>query len=258
MTANCSQPSDLVAAANKSYKETFLGVGDELSDGNTRQFGSISAVSTGLPVPEYNRAFVFNSPSHDELTTAVSWLRRQDTPFWVTMTASVVEAMGEFSAEFDLAHSHEDPVMALPTLAEVPSRSSSVTILSVTDSATFNEFVTVFTSVFDRSVDVTVRAFRASVSDENTHLFVGRLEGKAVACGVMLKLDNVAGVYSIGVLEEFRRQSIGRRMTEEALVAGRDAGCQLGVLQSSEMAYGLYEGMGFEQIATYHHFESTA
>ena len=258
MTADCSQPSDLVAAANESYKKTFLGMGDELSDGNTRQFGSISAVSTGLPVPEYNRAFIFNSPSHDELTTAVSWLRRQDTPFWVTMTASVVEAMGEFSAEFDLAHSHEDPVMALPTLTEVPSRNSSVTILSVTDSATFNEFITVFTSVFDRSVDVAVRAFRASVSDENTHLFVGRLEGKAVACGVMLKLDNVAGVYSIGVLEEFRRQRIGRRMTEEALVAGRDAGCQLGVLQSSEMAYGLYERMGFEQVATYHHFESTA
>ena len=48
------------------------------------------------------------------------------------------------------------------------------------------------------------------------------------------------------------------RRNRDNFTPGRDAGCQLGVLQSSEMAYGLYEQMGFEQIATYHHFESTA
>lgn len=258
MTSDDSQPGDLLTAANKNYEETLLAVGDELSDGDTRQFGAVRAVSTGLPVPEYNRAVVFTPPARDELTAAVSWLRRRADPFWVTTTTSVAETVGELSAECDLTHSHDDPVMALQTLAEVPSTSASLDVRSVTDSATFDEFVAVFASVFDRSVDVAARAFRGSLSDETTHLFVGRCDGRPVACGVMVTVDDVAGVYSIGVLEEFRRRGFGRRMTEEALVAGRTAGCHRAVLQPSDMAYPLYEQLGFERIATYHHFASTA
>ena len=44
-------------------------------------------------------------------------------------------------------------------------------------------------------------------------------------------------------------------MTREVLRAGREAGCQVGVLHSSEMGYPLYERMGFETVVTYQQFE---
>lgn len=65
----------------------------------------------------------------------------------------------------------------------------------------------------------------------------------------------MAGVYSVGVVEAFRRRGIGEAMTRAVLRAGREAGCRVAVLQSSEMGRPLYERMGFETVVTYHHFE---
>ena len=62
-------------------------------------------------------------------------------------------------------------------------------------------------------------------------------------------------VYSIGVVEDARRRGIGKAMTLAVLRLGRDAGCRIGVLQSSKMGYPRYEAMGFESVETYHHFE---
>jgi ribosomal protein S18 acetylase RimI-like enzyme len=79
--------------------------------------------------------------------------------------------------------------------------------------------------------------------------------GYRKASGLLVQSGHVAGVYTIGVVEEFRRRGIGEAMTWEVLRTGRDAGCRVGVLQSSEMGYPLYERMGFGTVVTYHHFE---
>ncbi|MFC7192206.1 GNAT family N-acetyltransferase [Halocatena marina] len=81
------------------------------------------------------------------------------------------------------------------------------------------------------------------------------MDGRPAATGLLIQSGHVAGVYSIGVVEEFRRRGIGKAMSWEVLRAGREAGCQVGVLQSSEMGSPLYEKMGFETTVTYHHFE---
>jgi predicted acetyltransferase len=70
-----------------------------------------------------------------------------------------------------------------------------------------------------------------------------------------MQSGDVAGVYSIGVVEEFRRRGIGDAMSRAVLRAGHEAGCQVGVLQLSEMGYPLYEQLGFETVVTYHQFE---
>lgn len=255
--------SDFVAAANENFRAAFAGLSDQFPEGEACQFGHIAVVSTGLSFPEYNRAFVFDPPSREELTKAVSWLQSRDDPFWVTMTTSALEAVEGFPAEFDLKQSHEQAGMVLPSLAEQPLlsldeqlvRESPAAISPVTDAAALDEFVAVFTTVFDRPEDVTTRVYQPSVSEEKTQLFVGRVDGQAVACGLLFQHDDVAGVYAIGVVESFRRQGIGAQMTREVLQAGRAAGCRVGVLQPSESAYSLYETMGFEPVVSYHHFE---
>ena len=80
-------------------------------------------------------------------------------------------------------------------------------------------------------------------------------EGRDIREALRFANGAVAGVYTIGVVEEYRRQGLGEAMTGAVLRAGRDAGCQVGVLQSSEMGYPLYRSMGFETVVTYHHFE---
>lgn len=249
--------SNPVAAANDNYKATFVGLADLVSGGETRQFGQITAPSAGLPVPEYNRIFAFDPPPHDELEAAVSWLKRREVSFWVTITPPVVETVEGFPTDFALVKSHEQPGMVLASLAEIPPRTPLANVSTVADEDALDEFVTVFSSVFGRSADVTAQAYRPLVSEAEVRLFVGRVDNQAVACGVLSQSDTVAGVYAIGVVEEFRRRGLGEFMTWEVLRAGQEAGCRVGVLQSSEMGQPLYEQMGFETVVTYHHFEPT-
>ena len=51
------------------------------------------------------------------------------------------------------------------------------------------------------------------------------------------------------------RVLIGASSRESAVLrAGRDAGAEVGVLQSTEMTHSVYERMGFETIVEYHPF----
>lgn len=246
--------SDHVATVHDNLRAGIVGLADLLPGGETRQFGRIAAASAGLPVPEYNRAFVFDPVPRDDLEAAVSWLRRRDLPFWTTTAAPAVEGVAGFPAEFDLAKSHEDPGMVLPSLNDVQPRARPADVSRATDDAALDEFVAVFSSVFGRSEAIATQAYRPLVPDDGAELFLGRVDGRAVACGVLSRTGPVAGVYAIGVVEEFRGRGIGECMTRAVLRAGRNAGCQIGALQSTEMARPLYEKLGFETVVTYCHF----
>ena len=116
-------------------------------------------------------------------------------------------------------------------------------------------FSTVTASAFEWALNVAEPVDRAALAADDVRLFLGSLDGQPAASGLLIRSGDVAGVYSIGVVEEFRRQGLGEAMSWAVLRAGREAGCHVGVLQSSEMGYPLYERMGFETVVTYHHFE---
>lgn len=84
--------------------------------------------------------------------------------------------------------------------------------------------------------------------------FITHIDGEPAACGQLLRTDDVAGVYSIAVREQFRRRGLGAAISWTVLAAGRDAGCSIGVLQASPMGEPVYDQMGFETITRYHLF----
>jgi ribosomal protein S18 acetylase RimI-like enzyme len=72
-----------------------------------------------------------------------------------------------------------------------------------------------------------------------------------------MQTGDVAGIYTMGVLESARRNGIGKAVACELLRTGRAEGCEVAVSQSSEMAKSLYEDLVFEPVTTYHHFART-
>lgn len=253
---------NLVADVNDNLQAPFVKLAAQVRQGETKQFGPLIGASVGVPVPIYNRIFVFDSPPRDELAAAVAWLTDRDVPFAVTVTDSHVAEVEALGADVGLRPREEDPQtepgMALPTLEDIPPSESVADISIVTDTDELDDFVEVFAEVFDAPYDLVKQVTPATLlTDDTIHLFIGRVDGKVVACGRLVQTGDVAGVYAIGVTEEFRRHGIGRAMTWAVLRVGREAGCEVGALQSSEMAYPLYEQMGFETVVTYHHFEPT-
>jgi len=84
--------------------------------------------------------------------------------------------------------------------------------------------------------------------------YLGFLEGHPVAASTLFCGAGVAGVYCVATLPEARGQGIGAAMTLKPLKEARDLGYRAGVLQSSEMGYGVYQQLGFEHVCQIENF----
>lgn len=246
---------DIVTVANENLRRAFGVLADEARSGESRRFGPIAAAAADVPAPLFNRAFVFDAPPIGELSAAVAWLAERDVPFWVTATEPAVEVVEDHRADLDLEKAAEQPGMALTSLDEIPPQDSVAEIVEVTDPDEREAYSAVTASAFGWPPAVVEPVDRAALAADDVRSFLGNVDGDPAASGLLVRSDDVAGVYSIGVVEEFRRRGIGEAMTRAVLRAGREAGCQVGVLQSSEMGHPLYERMGFETVVTYHQFE---
>jgi ribosomal protein S18 acetylase RimI-like enzyme len=248
---------DLVTAVNTNGLRTFRRFAEHVPGAETREFGTITGVSLGLPAQLYNQLFVFEAPDHENLDAAVDWIAGRDVPFRISMPESLAETEPIPADELGLVESDDVlPGIAMPSLDDLSPADTDVALSEVTDSDALDEFNEVFSSVFGLPPEFTRRAYPESMLDDDAIRFhVGRIDGEAVACGKVVTTGDVAGVYSVGVEEPFRRRGIGEAMTREVLRTGRDAGCGVGTLQSTEMAHSLYQRMGFETVVEYHHYE---
>jgi GNAT superfamily N-acetyltransferase len=89
--------------------------------------------------------------------------------------------------------------------------------------------------------------------------FVGRLaDGRPVACASLCTAGDAAGLYAVGVTEDARRHGYGRAVSLAALQAGADRGHRFGVLQSSQMGFGVYRAIGLTLVCRLQAYELSA
>lgn len=77
--------------------------------------------------------------------------------------------------------------------------------------------------------------------------WVAYVDGKPMGKAVISVADGVAGLYGVSTEPESWGMGIGTGVTLVALEAARKAGCELGILHSTEMAVGLYRRLGFKE-----------
>ena len=80
-----------------------------------------------------------------------------------------------------------------------------------------------------------------------TYLLV-RVEGKAVATGLLRSASGVAGVYGIGVRREFQRMGLGALATLLTVREGARTGARVAILQATSEGLPLYRKLGFQTI----------
>jgi ribosomal protein S18 acetylase RimI-like enzyme len=79
-------------------------------------------------------------------------------------------------------------------------------------------------------------------------MFVGYLNGAAVATNMLFNGGGVASVYAVATLPSAQRQGIGGAITLKPLLDAREAGYRYAVLFATEMGVPVYERLGFRQI----------
>ena len=77
--------------------------------------------------------------------------------------------------------------------------------------------------------------------------YMGFENGRLVAVSTLLISGGVAGIYNVGTLPAARHRGFGRAITMTPLLDARDLGYRVGVLQSSNMGFGLYSKLGFRE-----------
>jgi GNAT superfamily N-acetyltransferase len=201
--------------------------------------------------------FVFEHPAREDLEAAVGWMWDRDVPFRVTTTAPLAGAVEGLAGDLDLVPTGEIPGMALGSLDGIAPSESVAAISEVTDAEGLEAFAATFATSFDVGDDVARRLHpTVLLTDDDLRFFLARVDGRAVGCGMLARSGDVAGVYTVGVVDGSRQRGIGTAVTRAVLRAGREAGCAVGALQASELGDRIYERMGFETVVTYRLFES--
>jgi GNAT superfamily N-acetyltransferase len=137
-------------------------------------------------------------------------------------------------------------------------------IVPVTDAGTLQEFLTIVeadwlewtggeaTPVQRRTLDAFAREIPRRLPSEPAPLrWLGRVDGQPVATSRVSLGGGVAGLYAILTLPSHRGRGIGRAMTLAALRAAAGLDYRIGVLQSSDLGYGVYVKLGFRDLFTY-------
>jgi GNAT superfamily N-acetyltransferase len=81
--------------------------------------------------------------------------------------------------------------------------------------------------------------------------WLGSIDGRPVTTTRLHTGAGVAGIYAVVTVDDARRRGYGAAITRHVLLAARNAGFRIAVLQASVAGRGLYERLGFREYARY-------
>lgn len=231
--------SELVSAAHLSYIGSYRKLVEHSPKGEIHSASPFFTFATGLPIPLFNGCVVVEPTTAAELAASLEWLGRRDVPY----QASIVETLAPGLADVVLASglrrdSVPYPGMVLHPVPEPPVPPPGVTVVP---------------GIVAGLADYLPASLAA---DPDVRVFNARLDGRPVGNSIAIRTGDVAGVYGVGTLPEARGRGVGTAATWAAVAAGSAWGCDIIVLQASEMGLSLYERMGFRTVVRYITFSS--
>ena len=212
---------------------------------------------TGIPSPSANgvcRARIESGDVDARVDATLRLFQARGLPFtWCTGPTTRPAGLGKHLVARGFVYAGYEPGMAVDLLALNDDRPAppGLHVQRVRDEAALRRWFHIFAlgfarpdfirnALFDIEIDLGLGNYRR-------RLYVGSLEGEAVATSLLFLGAGVAGIYGVATLPEARRRGIGTAMTLTPLVEARAAGYRIGVLHASPMGLGVYRRLGFRQ-----------
>ena len=213
---------------------------------------------TPLPHPWFNGILCSSPPAQadgDFIWEAIQYFKEREVGVFTCWLEPPLKRSDWDSvlSEYGFGFSDDTPGMAvnLQTLPQTASMPKGLEIRIIEDEEEMRAWAHVFTLGYGMPPDWEDMIFEVWFKlglDFPVQNYLGYLDGEAVSTSTVFYGAGVAGIYDVATLPETRGHGIGSAMTLAPLLDARRADYRIGVLQSSEMGYGVYQKMGFRHL----------
>ena len=251
-------PQMLARLEHENMVETFVVVAGQAPGAVVERVDGVALIVTGLPLRVFNQVLIEGDPVAPEvIEAAVATTRARGDRFVVNLRAGTDDQYLPLMAELDLVPLSAEPWMpgmafhplpALGTVAPAPGHE----IRRVTDGPGVRDHILTAAAGFEMSVDwIEAIMTEALAARPEAAVYVGYTDGHPVSTGLGIRTGRTIGVYNIATLEIARRRGYGAAMTMRIVDDGAADGCDVAILQASEMGRPIYERLGFRTVVEY-------
>lgn len=223
----------------------------QVADAVVRAEGGVIAFGSGLPLALFNQAVVSDDDATDAgMTAAVRALGQRGAPFYVVLRRGIDDRFGPVLKDLGLTLADGIlPGMALHPIPANPGSPAGHDIRRIRDAAGLDDHVRTVVAGFEIPESIV----RPWVGEdlwrrEGCAVYVGYTDGHPVSSGLGVRSGRTIGVYNISTVETARRRGYGAAMTARVAADGAAAGCEVAILQASEMGRPVYERLGFRTV----------
>ena len=223
-----------------------------------RRTESVAVAASGLPFVLFNQVIVEgDDATQAALIAGVDMMRDRGSPFVVNLRLGLDDAFAVVARRLGLVPVSERPWMPGMAMRPVSAESWSgetpgYEIRRATDRTGLEDHIRTAAIGFDMAEELIRAIVVANVLDrDDVALYVGYVDGVPVTTGLGFRTGATIGVYNIATLKGVRGRGYGASMTRRVVADGVIAGCDVAVLQASEMGYSVYERLGFRTVVEY-------
>jgi GNAT superfamily N-acetyltransferase len=250
-------PTALARLEHANMIQTMTLIAGNVPGAVVRQTDDVAALSSGLPFILFNQVIVAgDAATPAALSAGIGVMRDRGSPFVVNLRVGADDAFAAVARELGLVPLSERPWMPgmamHPISAEPTVDTPGFEIRQASDAAGIEDHIRTAALGFEMAEDV-IRAIVVPtlLGRDDVAVYVGYVDGEPVATGLGFRTDSTIGVYNIATVESRRGRGYGAAMTRRVVADGVAAGCDVAILQSSEMGFPIYERLGFRTVVEY-------
>lgn len=215
-------------------------------------------IASGLPVRLFNQVLIEgDDPAPVAIANAVETMRQRGEDFVVNLRMGLDDAVLPVLNELGLVPLSARPWMpgmALHPLSAgaAPGPTDGHEIRLVADQAGLDDHILAAAIGFEMD-ETLVRTIMGGAlrAAGDIAVYVGYTDGEPVTSGLGVRTGQTIGVYNVATVPSARRRGYGAAMTARIADDGVSAGCDVAILQASEMGRPIYERLGYRTVVEY-------
>ena len=226
------------------------------SGGKIEDFSGVRCIRSPIPHADFNCALVSDKAGlrPEALERIRSFFDRQRSEWEIVAPPSVGDDFYQIPHHISVTRFLREPEMILPKesadLRPPPSDLEIHRVRELSERLSWERTAALGFQMPDPKLFDQL-ATPQSLETEGLTYYLGTCAGKPVATAILFISENIAGIYGVSTIPEFRGRGFGAAMTASAVLDGFQSGCDLSSLQAGPMGFPVYLKMGFRHILDY-------